>query len=110
MARGAARLGDLTHGYCFHEDHDDEEGYDSNIGYETLGQIITASPDSEANNRGVARVGDVVLTDCNHISHIITGSPNSEANNRGIARLGDMIGDGPYDAIIITSSPDSEVN
>lgn len=97
MIRGIARLGDLTHGTCYaHE-----------TPLTTNGRIITASPDTIINNRGVARLGDTVMADCGHTSVIITSSPNTVINNRGVARLGDQIGSGPYIATIITASPDT---
>jgi uncharacterized Zn-binding protein involved in type VI secretion len=96
MARGVARLGDTTQGTCSHPSHEPKE---------VTGKIITASGNVSANNRKVARLGDTVETDCGHTSIIITASGNSSDNNKHTARLGDKIGDGPYDAIIITASP-----
>lgn len=97
MARGVARLGDTTHGTCSHSSHPSP--------IETTGKIITASGNVSANNRKVARLGDTVETDCGHTSIIITASGNSSDNSKHTARLGDKIGDGPYDAVIITASP-----
>jgi len=97
MARGVARLGDTTQGTCSHSSHASP--------IETTGKIITASGNVSANNRKVARLGDTVETDCGHTSIIITASGNSSANSKHTARLGDKIGDGPYDAVIITASP-----
>jgi uncharacterized Zn-binding protein involved in type VI secretion len=74
------------------------------------GRIITASGNTKANNRGIARLNDIVLTDCGHTSKIITGSPNHKTNNRPTARLNDSIGAGPYSARIITASGDTSVN
>jgi|LakMenE01Jun11ns_1017448.scaffolds.fasta_scaffold8896541_2 uncharacterized Zn-binding protein involved in type VI secretion len=96
MARGVARLGDTTQGTCSHSSHASP--------IETTGKIITASGNVSANNRKVARLGDTVETDCGHTSIIITASGNT-STNRHTARLGDKIGDGPYDAVIITASP-----
>jgi uncharacterized Zn-binding protein involved in type VI secretion len=97
MARGVARLGDTTQGTCSHSSHASP--------IETTGKIITASGNVSANNRKVARLGDTVETDCGHTSIIITASGNSSDNSKHTARLGDKIGDGPYDAVIITASP-----
>ena len=99
MSRGCARLGDSTRGMCSHESHDKP--------IKISGKIVTASSNINANNRQVAMVGDVVKADCGHTSHIITGSAaNTSVNGKLSARLGDKVKDGPYDAIIITASPD----
>lgn len=97
MARGVARLGDTTDGTCSHSSHSSP--------IKVSGKIITASGNVSANNRKVARLGDTVETDCGHTSVIITASGNTSVNNIHTARLGDTIGDGPYDAVIITASP-----
>lgn len=102
MARGVARLNDRTVGTCTHPSHPPLP----NMG----GKIITASGDTKANNRGIARLNDVVLTDCGHRSNIITGSGNHKTNGRPTARLNDSIGNGPYRARIITASGDTNVN
>jgi uncharacterized Zn-binding protein involved in type VI secretion len=102
MSRGVARLGDKTFGTCSHPSH-----RPLSIG----GKIITASGNTNCNNKPVARLGDTVLTDCGHTSIIITASPNGESNtNGGTARLGDLIGAGPYSARIITASGDTFIN
>lgn len=97
MSRGYARLGDSTQGTC--SEHSPP--------LKTGGKIITASGNSIVNNRGIARLGDTVQADCGHTSKIITASGTVKVNNRGVARLGDKIGDGPYDATIITASPNT---
>lgn len=101
MRRGVARLGDRTIGTCNDSSHDEPQ---TNMG----GKIITARTDVKTNNRGTARLGDTVLTDCGHTSKIITASATVETGGRSfkVARLGDKVGDGPYDAVIITSSSD----
>jgi len=100
---GIARLGDKTFGTCKHPSHDSP----ITIG----GTIITASGNSMTNSKGIARLGDLVRTDCGHTDRIITASPDSNVNSRPIARLGDKVGgDGVYDATIITASPDGTVN
>ncbi len=102
MARPVARLGDRTIGKCSHSDHN----HPKTVG----GKIITASGDTLANNRGVARLNDKVLTDCGHVSRIITGSTDTLTNNRSTARINDKVGNGPYRAKIITGSTDTFVN
>lgn len=54
---GAARIGDITIGYCGH-----------------TGVIVGSSINSKCNYRGLARIGDMVAG-CN-IGVIITSSPN----------------------------------
>jgi uncharacterized Zn-binding protein involved in type VI secretion len=99
MARPIARLGDRTHGVCYHPSH-----IPQTIG----GTIITGSPDVITNKKNTARVGDLVLTDCGHTGMIITGSPTEIANNRLIARVGDAVANkAPYIATIVTGSPDT---
>jgi len=100
MARGVARLNDRTTGTCFA--HDPPLG----VG----GKIITASGDTKANGRGVARLNDIVRADCGHQSKIISASGTQKTNNRPTARLNDSVGKGPYVAKIITASGDTNVN
>jgi uncharacterized Zn-binding protein involved in type VI secretion len=91
-------LGDKTHGTCSDESHQEP--------IEIGGVIITASSNVFVNGRQVARLGDIVQTDCGHISYIITASKNVDNGNM-VARLGDDIGNGPYSAKIVTSSTDT---
>jgi len=102
MSRGKARLGDQTIGVCYDSSH--------NSPITVGGKIITASENDFANGRGIARLGDSVLTECNHQSYIITASENDFTNGRGIARLGDRVGRGPYQAVIITASENCFAN
>jgi uncharacterized Zn-binding protein involved in type VI secretion len=97
---GTARLGDRTIGVCSAH----------RVPITVGGTIVTASTDTLVNGRGVARLGDLVQTDCGHTSSIITASGDSSANNKGVARLNDSIGAGPYIATIITASEDSLAN
>jgi uncharacterized Zn-binding protein involved in type VI secretion len=102
MARGVARLNDRTTGTCSHPSHP--------VPITIGGKIITASGDTKANRRGIARLNDVVLTDCGHRSKIITASGDHKTNGRPTARLNDAVGKGPYSARIITASGDTNVN
>lgn len=93
-----ARLGDRTFGTCYHPSHPPLK-----IG----GKIITASTTRYVDSiaRGAARQGDLVKSDCGHISKIITYDSTDVTDERkGDARLGDRVGDGPYIATIITAS------
>lgn len=94
--RGQARLGDRTQGYCTkHEGH-------------YTGYIITCSDDVMINQRGAARLGDRVLSNCGCTAYIITCSDSVYANNRGKARLGDRVGASSYSGEIITCSDNVE--
>jgi uncharacterized Zn-binding protein involved in type VI secretion len=97
---GQARLGDRTIGICSAH----------TVPITVGGTIVTASTDTFVNNRGVARLGDLVQTDCGHTSLIVTASTDSLANNRGVARLSDAVASGPYVATIITASTDTSAN
>lgn len=91
--RGAARLGDRTLGSC--------KVHGPNIG----GTIITASPNFQANDKGVARLADTVLCDCGHQALVITCCATVQANDRGVARLNDMVQGPEYTGVIVTASP-----
>lgn len=108
MSRALARVGDRTRGICRHPGHYyDNDGNFLDIDFEVDGVIITASNDATINNRGAARLGDLVQSDCGHFGRIITCDPTITANGRGQARIGDRVGAGEYEAIIITGSPDT---
>jgi len=103
LSRGIARLHDRTLGTCTHPSHSSPR---LNMG----GKIITASSDVNVNSRGVARLGDTVLTDCGHTSTIITASgtvTSTLGRGQQAARLADKVGNGPYNAVIITASVDT---
>lgn len=106
MTRGVARLGDTIEGICSGPGHD--------IELPTTGTIITASSDIQANNRGIARIGDRVQLDCDpdHFGIIDEGSSDTSSNNRVTARLGDrVVGDGIiFEGTIETASSDVFVN
>lgn len=105
MSRGVARLGDTVVGICSGPGHV--------VNLSTTGTIITASNDTQANNRGVARIGDRVQLDCNsdHFGIIDEGSSDT-TSNRVTARLGDrVVGDGiTFEGTIDTASSDVFVN
>lgn len=99
----SARLNDQTDGICYHPDHNEP--------FPTKGRIITGSPDTEANGKSIARVGDCVETDCGHKDYIMTGSGTVEVNGKLEARVDDQVGrDGIYKAKIIVGSDDTEHN
>jgi uncharacterized Zn-binding protein involved in type VI secretion len=98
MSRGIARLGDKTIGKCTCHIPTLED---------VKGEIVSASPDTFANNFGVARAGDLILAECGHYAKIITYSDVTFANGLGVARLGDKGGDDCYECEIITASEDT---
>lgn len=71
------------------------------------GVIITGSPDTFANLRNVARIGDTYLCAIHGPNPIVTGSPDTFANLRNVARIGDSTACG---AVIVTGSPDTYAN
>ena len=89
-----ARLGDTTKGTCYSHTSPIDVG----------GTIITGSSNDFADGYPVARLGDIIKSDCGHYSTIITASSNSFSDGLGVARLGD-IGSGEYKCTIITGSP-----
>lgn len=98
MSRGIARLNDKTIGDC------------SEHGPNIKGRIVSASGNTNANNRRVARLGDKVEAECGHTAKIVTASSNTNPNFKGAARLNDKVGDSPYTGRIITASGDTFVN
>lgn len=93
--RGVARLGDRTQGSC--------SQHGSNVG----GTIISCSGNYIANDRGVARLADVVLADCGHQALIITACSTVQANDRGVARLNDLVKGQEYTGVIVSASTDT---
>lgn len=96
QSNGIARLGDSTYGTC--HCHDEP--------IQVSGTIISASPDTNANGRGVARLGDTVKASCGHTAIIISAKTTQFANGRGVARLGDKF-TGCYIGTITSASPDT---
>ena len=96
MIRCIARLGDRTIGICKCHKKPIIVG----------GTIVSASGDSFTDNRGIARLGDMVRADCGHTGIIISASILTWVDLRGVARMGDKT-TGCYTANIITSSSNS---
>lgn len=94
MSVAVARVGDKTYGVCSAHITPIEVG----------GTIITGSSKSTSEGFFVARLGDKVLTDCGHESTIITASSKAFDEGVGVAMIGDKVGDGPYDATIISGA------
>lgn len=96
MSRPVARLGDITIGKCRHP-------LCAALPV-VYGKIVTVSPNKNANTRGVARIGDIVLCENGHTGTIITGDARLRTNNRDTARVGDQFY-GVYEGVILTGSP-----
>jgi uncharacterized Zn-binding protein involved in type VI secretion len=97
--RGIARLGDKTYGTCYAHDKP----------LNVTGKIVSASQDTFCDTHGVARLGDMVLTECGHTGKIISASQNVLCNELGVARLGDEV-NGDYIARIISASTTTFIN
>lgn len=100
MSRGIARIGDRTDGICSHPSHI--------VPIQTGGTIITGSPNMQDQSKPIARLDDLVETDCGHIDAINSSSgtiTNDAGLTKKVARLSDTVGrDGVYEASIITAS------
>ena len=71
------------------------------------GSVITGSPDTFANSRAVARVGDTYSCPIHGANPIASGSPDTFANGKAVARVGDTTACG---AILQGGSPNTEAN
>jgi uncharacterized Zn-binding protein involved in type VI secretion len=71
------------------------------------GVVTTGSPDTFANQRRVARVGDTYACPVHGPNPIATGSPDTFANQRRVARVGDVTACG---AVLVDGSPDTTCN
>ncbi len=69
----------------------------------TIGTIITGAKSVYAENQQVARLGDIALCDCGHITIIVTSAKSVYAENQQAARLGDVVSACPVGTIITSS-------
>ena len=90
-----ARIGDRTHGICYHSSH--------NSPISVGGTIITGASNCYCEDKKIARVGDRVMTDCGHIGTIVTGAEGVIVENMRCATVGDLVR-GVYKATIITGA------
>lgn len=90
--RALVRLGDESYGYC-----DKHEGW-------FYGYIISCSDTVFLNDRGSARVGDLVRSKCGCTSYIVSSSGEVITNDRGQARLGDLVRGSSYNGTLVSSS------
>lgn len=58
---------------------------------QTSGTVITASSSYTVDGRGVARLGDTVITACGHEGIIVTATAPFTTDSRPIARIGDSV-------------------
>jgi uncharacterized Zn-binding protein involved in type VI secretion len=74
--------------------------------HSVVGTISGASPDTNANALGVARLGDPVVHNCPHCGtgNITTASGTVKANGIGVARLGDEVTYPGGSGVITTAS------
>ena len=68
-----------------------------------MGFIIGHSSNVDSNIKGNARVGDLVVSKCNHKGIIVTGAPTVFINNKKAARVTDLFV-GVYKGIIVKGS------
>jgi len=71
------------------------------------GIIIQSSEDTKINNKGSARLGDIVIGSCGHTGIIVTASSTVKVNNKGKARVGDVVS-GCCQGTIVSGSPNVE--
>ena len=97
---GAAKIGDVGHGYCYAGHVDVEKGKPK----EMHTTIVTGSNDVFINGVAVALLGSVGTTDCGHFTQATSVSSSVIVNGVGMHRLGDSgivtdDGSGNYDMI-----------
>ena len=73
-----------------------------------VGEIMVGSPDTNANGRPVARLGDGVAHSCPHCGtgRISSASATVKANGVSVARLGDTVTYPGGGGVITTASAD----
>jgi uncharacterized Zn-binding protein involved in type VI secretion len=71
------------------------------------GGVITGSPDVFANEKPVARRGDLYDCPIHGVNPIVSASTDTFVNDRGVVRVGDLTLCG---AILIEGSPDTFCN
>lgn len=75
-----ARIGDIGIGTC----------YCHKSPITVVGTIVAGSSTKFANNIGIARIGDMVICSCGHVTTIVMGSPSVFADNIPASRMGDL--------------------
>lgn len=79
--------------------------------HEIVGFWIHVSPDIEANDLGVVRVGDISIHDCPHCPNgfALTGADITYGNDIVLHRLGDSVDEVCGSGTTVTGSPDVDV-
>jgi hypothetical protein len=70
------------------------------------GTIITFSPNTICNSRGIGRISDIVLGQCGHVGTLVSGSASVKTNGFGNSRLSDYF-TGCFFGTIVTGSPNT---
>jgi uncharacterized Zn-binding protein involved in type VI secretion len=98
------RLHDLTVGVCSHGLPCCPHG--------CTGVHITGSPDTDANDRLVTRIGDFSAHTCPHcgVNMNVEGSPDVDANGIPVTRKGDGETEFCGSGVSVTGSPDVYAN
>lgn len=101
---GGTRIHDITSGICNH-------GFPC-CPHGCVGTHITASPDVDANTRGVTRIGDISVHTCPHcgINMNIQGSPDVDVNGLPVTRRGDAVTEFCGSGVCVSGSTDVIVN
>lgn len=95
MGTAICRLNDVTQGFC-------------KVCSKTIeGRISSSSDEVKVNGRGVARHGDIVMSDCGHPGTIKAQSTTVKVNGKAIAKVGDLF-DGSYSGILKDGSSDAK--
>ncbi len=97
----AARKDDRTNGICSHPSHKSP--------ITTGGSIIEGSTTYIIDNKGAARKGDKVKSDCGHFGTINTCSSTTFADSKGVARVNDSFA-GDYTGTITAGSPTTNID
>lgn len=106
MGLNIARISDTGLGFCYGNDCDGK----AHDGKRITGQIVNGSGNVSAEGLGVARISDILVSNCSHknVGTIISGSPTVSVNGLNIARIGDVFigcfGNGTPKGIIITGA------
>ncbi len=66
-----------------------------------IGMVLTGATRTEAEGKLMARIGDIVIGNCGHVSMIITGSTRIDTEGRPQARVTDQFM-GCFQGMIIT--------
>ena len=86
------RLGDTGHGTCTATDHD----------HSATGTIITGAGKSLTEGSNMARVSDIIISDCHdYVGRIISGSGTVIIEGNQAARVGDYFDGKFYGTLIV---------